>query len=462
MGDTKLGLRLLFWSAGAQTGVRLVQSAWWRGERRFLSRNVSIESFRDAFEWFVPVFLTLAALAASTLMVIGAWRAATGAKNRAQIFFYVAMGGLALALLSHLPNAAFMLHLMERTGAPDRIWGIIFSVGYLASVLGLIALLLGMMELAKEAKLAIPWISGGVWVGLVVLEALYWQLLVRWIGFPRGPWEILLVGVDVAETVILLALIDGLATTLDAPAARPADWAQNAGWSLAADGLRSYRTALLCRILLPFGAILLLLLGIAARSTGLAMTGFIAMPLLIVVFSVWMLIGIQRFASYVPQESAARTSAGVAAKLMIASAIFDALALCVLLLILVDRSAIEHGQETSQAMGSAAQLLGVLGMFILLGSFRRVGQFVGVTDAGRRVRIVAILTGVAAALITQLQTEPEKLGRILNRMEGPEVATLLLIALAMLAAGIWSLVVYFGLLGRLRDAMTPATPQSAL
>ena len=452
----KLGLRLLFWGAGAQTGVRLVESAWYRGEHRYLSASLHIDSFRDLFDWFVPVFFQVASLAASVLMVIGAWRLAAHASGRARVYLGSAAAGLAASVLVHLSNMAFTLRLVERVTL-GRAWSIVVSVAFILSMLGLLALLLGMMELARESKLRVPWIAGGTLAALWVLEALYWQLGIRWIGFPTGQWHLVLTGVDVLQTGLLLGLIDGLANAQDAPKTRGADWAQNAGWSLAADGLGAYRTALLCRILLPFGAILLLLLGVAARSTGLAMTGFIAMPLLIVVFSVWMLIGIQRFAAYVPSESAARTSAGVAAKLMIASAILDGIALCVLLLILVDRTAIEHGQETSQAMGSAAQLLGIIGMFILLGSFRRVGEFVGVKDAGRRVRIVAILTGVAAALLTQLQTEPEKLGRLLNRMEGAELATILLIALAMLAAGIASLVVYVGLLGRLRDAMAPAT-----
>jgi hypothetical protein len=266
------------------------------------------------------------------------------------------------------------------------------------------------------------------------------------------------VAIEVAETILLLVLLDGLAAAYETPNKIPASqWGQNAGWQLAADGLRSYTSALLGRLYVTIGAILFILMGAFGGIPQLVVLVVIALPILTVLFSIWMLIGIKRFADFVPQETEARASGGVAVKLMIAAAVLDAMALGMLLLVFIDRHAIEHAEDTISIASNTALLLGMGGMFILLGTFRRVGRFIDNADVVRRARTSTILMAVSAVILTQLKSLGPDAARALRHTEGVQMLILVLMVIGLLVLAIWGLVVYVGLLRRLRDAVLDGT-----
>src|SRR5262249_24103816 len=157
---------------------------------------------------------------------------------------------LAAAVLVHLPSLVLTLRIVERTFLPDRLWGVLGMLGQIFFVLGAIALLLGMREVAEQAKARIPWTAGGALAVLWVWDFVYWQFLRGSLGFRfDSSWQFMLVAIEAAETILFLSLIDALANALEKPKAVPAtEWGQNAGWQLAADGLRAYTSALLGRI----------------------------------------------------------------------------------------------------------------------------------------------------------------------------------------------------------------------
>src|SRR5262249_25803325 len=98
-----------------------------------------------------------------------------------------------------------------------------------------------------------------------------------------------MVGIEVAETILLLALLDGLAGALEQPkAVPPTEWGQNAGWQLAADGLRAYTSALLGRIYMSIAAVFFLVIAVVGQIPQFAVLVVIALPILTVLFSIWM------------------------------------------------------------------------------------------------------------------------------------------------------------------------------
>ena len=229
----------------------------------------------------------------------------------------------------------------------------------------------------------------------------------------------------------------------------------SAPWPSVLAGIRAYRAALLARLLIAVGALLLAFMARAARSVDgakLAMVGGVLASLFI---GVWMLSGLIRYAR-VPRESGAQGAAVTAVSLAIVGLLLELYS--VFLVSQVYSSSYRALRQVAtrlpwmQAVGLA---LGVFAAVALLVSLGRLSRHLVLPELVRRVgQVIGVLVIVAVGNVV--------LRAILAAR--PRGGTAVVLALGggvlLLGLAIWGLVGLFRILDGLRDKLLSGSSTS--
>lgn len=386
-------------------------------------------------------------------MIFGLWLyAATFARGKAAL----ARSALILfgvhALLYTFSMAVHIAHMAGARLAPDiwnAIWPILFWAGLAAESAALCCLLLAisgrqrehagpplLRPIAATATGAILMYGFSLVSSAGIIDQLVW-FEHPWIHFSLSSSFSLFY----ATALFFLALAHAQAVTREPIAASepPAP----AVFPVAVHrGLAAYRTALLWRLAVTVGGMILLVLAQLGRSLGAMKFFLVATSLLSLVCGAFMVAGMARFATAVPVSSRVRGPASIALGVMIAGVLSDLAATALVFGIFSSNySTIMAAVKTAPWLSLGGQVLSLVGIVALLVAFFRLGRALDMERIGERVTRIGWMLGftIPLAVLMQILLRFTRIGPVAG----------LFFTGAVLVLAIITLVLFIGLLNRL-------------
>jgi hypothetical protein len=177
-------------------------------------------------------------------------------------------------------------------------------------------------------------------------------------------------------------------------------------WRPAADGLRLYASALAWRVFATVGGYLVLAFAMSVHSQVLVKPVLIGLPLLALVTSAVMTVGIVRYARQ-PAESGAGVPAWMAAVVMAAGVLLEGYGLVLLFRWLAAESSSYSSYHELRALAEQAQLLslwamglGLVALLSLLFSFAQLARHIQRVDLAEHTVVIGVfLAGTGAAAL---------------------------------------------------------------
>ncbi len=408
-------------------------------------------------DWMGAIFLTGSGLdwMATVGLTVGMWLYAGAARGRSGALTWGAFGcfcGQGLIASFYLVVSI----LQEATGAilDFRVWAVVWEVIFWLSmtveVAGCVLLLAAVLRVNRSQNAAPQTLAFLATAGACVLVYglnVMFRLGVIDHGYRQlHPWmmfslsTVLSLGFAGAFSALLVGHGRRLAV---GPVVSPA----TGGLELPSNvrrGLATYRTALIWRLAVIVGGMVLLLLAQLGGSMEAAKVLLVVTSVVSLVCGMVMLAGMVRFAA-VPEATRARGPALAALSVMIVGLILDLVALVLVFVLISSKnySTLRSVMKVLPFIELGGQVLALVGVVALLTALLRLGVHVGLPGVRERVLSLGVMLGVTipAAVAIRLALQFARL----------QPAAGLALAGLVLVLAVISLALFLGLLGRLID-----------
>lgn len=475
-----------FLAARALTGLRLILGGWVALTVIALAnRLVSTYSATEIAAADVENALTVSRIAGTLFLVdqylawlagicvgLGLWLYARsgGASARARGVIWAAITGWLVSILSE--TTALILSMVQEAGVHlsseswQAFWNWFWLPGFLADVACPLLLLVAIARVEGFAGRQPPngkLIAAGIGIacnyGFLLLTIRGPGVSLEW--FPRlDPWVHFWLATPLSLgmiTALVLALLEhirrlkqsGLQIVGESPlAVKPIDFP-----AAVRDGLWTYRSALITRLWVMVGGVIMILLAGLGEAVEVVKFLMVAVALVSLIAGIAMVVGLAQYAA-VPERTGAKGAALAAVSLMGIGLLLDLVGLVLVIMVVSgDFSTVMHVATVSPFVEGFAQTIGLCSAIALLISFSRLGQALALPGAADRVVTLGFMFGVAIPLVVFTRVALVK--QWIVGVRG------LVLAGAVLALAVTALILFLGLLKSLLNRLTGSRAEAA-